>query len=219
MHLSYAPSTRIRGYFLNPYIFPCEFASHPHVSNLITCDCTVKLAMWNGGSTLRDFLLCLKGEPDTMIDNQNVLPDWKICVIMKAKYFTGRSARSAKEATLPLESTPNTAYSCLLTKFTEESQILQWIKRHGWPFVVKFNNVYLYGTIYIDSTSTQDIFMQRLYSFNFNTGYFCARQILIQLQRPKLCFIKRIYIFNFNKRKIFHLTKHIYSTLQVPGHR
>ena len=37
---------------------------------------------------------------------------------------------------------------------------------------------------YIHSTSTLDIFIQRLYSFNFNTGYFCARQIFIQLQRP-----------------------------------
>ena len=60
---------------------------------------------------------------------------------------------------------------------------------------------------YIDSTSTLDIFIQRLYSFNFNTGYFCARQIFIQLQRPKLCFRKRIYIFNFNKRKIFSFNK------------
>ena len=72
---------------------------------------------------------------------------------------------------------------------------------HGWPFVAKFNNVYLYATIYIDSTSTQHIFIQRLYSFNFNRGYFCARQIFIQLQRPKLCFMKRIYIFNFNKNR------------------
>lgn len=67
-----------------------------------------------------------------MIDNQNVLPDWKICVIMKAKYFTGRSARSAKEATLPLESTPNTACSCLLTKFTEESHADTTVNQETW---------------------------------------------------------------------------------------
>ena len=64
-------------------------------------------------------------------------------------------------------------------------------------------NVYLYATIYIDSTSTQDIFIQRLYSFNFNTGHFCARQIFIQLQHPKLYFMKGIYIFYFNKKNIF----------------
>ena len=46
---------------------------------------------------------------------------------------------------------------------------------YGWPFVAKFNSVYLYATIYIGSTSTQDIFIQRLYLFNVNTGYFCAR--------------------------------------------
>ena len=57
---------------------------------------------------------------------------------------------------------------------------------YGWPFVAKLLNVYFCATIYIDSTSTLDIFIQRLYSFNFNTGYFCARQIFIQLQRPKL---------------------------------
>ena len=44
----------------------------------------------------------------------------------------------------------------------------------GWPVVAKFNNVYFYATIYIHSTSTQDIFIQRLHSFNFNTGYFCS---------------------------------------------
>ena len=30
----------------------------------------------------------------------------------------------------------------------------------------------MYATIFIDSTSTQDIFIQRLYWFNFDTGYF-----------------------------------------------
>ena len=59
----------------------------------------------------------------------------------------------------------------------------------------------------IDSTSTLDIFIQRLYSFNFNTGYSCARQIFIQLQRPKLCFMKRIYLFNFNKKNLFLFNK------------
>ena len=93
---------------------------------------------------------------------------------------------------------------------------------YGWPFLAKFNNVYLYATIYIGSTSTQDIFIQRLliqrsstldifiqrlYSFNFNTGYFCARQIFIQLQRPKLCFMKRIYLFNFNQKKKISFNK------------
>ena len=78
---------------------------------------------------------------------------------------------------------------------------------YGWPFVAKFNNVYFYASIYIDPTSTQDILIQRLYWFNFDTGYFCARQIFIQLQRPKLCFRKRIYIFNFNKWKIFSFNK------------
>ena len=32
--------------------------------------------------------------------------------------------------------------------------------------------------------------------------------------------MKRIYLFNLaSTRKYFHSTKHIYSTLQVPGHR
>lgn len=78
---------------------------------------------------------------------------------------------------------------------------------YGWPFGAKFNNVYLYATIYIDSTSTQHIFIQRLYSFNFNRGYFCARQIFIQLQRPKLCFMKRIYIYSTSTKKIFSFNK------------
>ena len=74
---------------------------------------------------------------------------------------------------------------------------------------------------YIHSTSTQDTFcIQRLYSFNFNTGYFCSRQIVIQLQRPKLClWNKHIYLTSTKKKKHFHSSKHIYSTLQVPGHR
>ena len=54
---------------------------------------------------------------------------------------------------------------------------------YGWPFVAKFNNVYLYATIYIDSTSTQDIFIQRLYWLNFNTGYFHSTTIFIQFQQ------------------------------------
>ena len=52
---------------------------------------------------------------------------------------------------------------------------------------------------YIHSTSTRALFIQQISSFNFNTGYFCARRIFIQLQRPKLRFMERIYLFNFNK--------------------
>ena len=59
---------------------------------------------------------------------------------------------------------------------------------------------------YIHSTSTRTIFGQDKYLFNFNTDYFWARQIFIQLKRPKLCFRKRIYLFNFNK-KIFSFNK------------
>ena len=50
---------------------------------------------------------------------------------------------------------------------------------------------------YIHSTSTGALFLQQLYSFNFNTGYFCARRIFIQLQQ-----------------KYFHSTKHIHSTIR-----
>ena len=55
------------------------------------------------------------------------------------------------------------------------------------------------GRLSKNSTSTQDVFIQRLYSLNFRMGYFCARRIFIQLQRRKLCYTKRIYLFNFNK--------------------
>ena len=48
---------------------------------------------------------------------------------------------------------------------------------YGWSFVAEFNNVYLYATIYNDSTSTQHIFIQRLYSFNINNGYFHSTTI------------------------------------------
>ena len=65
---------------------------------------------------------------------------------------------------------------------------------YGWPFVAKFSNVYLYATIYIDSTSTQDIFIQRLYWVNFNTGYFCAKQIFIQLQQKNIFIQQNIFI-------------------------
>ena len=55
---------------------------------------------------------------------------------------------------------------------------------------------------YIHSTSTRALFIQQLiflYSFNFNTGYFCASRIFIQLLRLKLCFMERIYLFKFKK--------------------
>ena len=98
--------------------------------------------------------------------------------------------------------------------------------KYGWPVVAKFNNVYLYATIYIDSILTQDIFIQQLYWFNFNTGYFhsrtifiqlppgyfCGRQIFIQLQRPKLCFMKRIHFFSFNKKIVSFNKTHLLNS-------
>ena len=66
---------------------------------------------------------------------------------------------------------------------------------------------------YIDSTSTLDIFIQRLYSFNFNKGYFCARQIFIQLQRPKLCFMKRIYNYIQLQQKNIFIQQNIFIQL------
>ena len=65
---------------------------------------------------------------------------------------------------------------------------------YGWPFVAKFSNVYLYATIHIDSTSTQDIFIQQLSWVNFNTGYFCAKQIFIQLQQKNIFIEQNIFI-------------------------
>ena len=58
----------------------------------------------------------------------------------------------------------------------------------------------------IDSTSTQDIFIQRLYSFNFNTGYFHSTTIKITHSTSTLdIFIQRLYSLNFN-------TGYFYST-------
>ena len=149
--------------------------------------------MWNGGSTLRDFLLCLKGEPDTMIDNQNVLPDWKICVIMKAKYFTGRSARSAKEATLPLASTPNTACSCLLividTTVNQETWLAVCCKIQQCIFV--WNN---------------------LYWFNVNTRYFHSTTIFIQLQHG--LFLCKTNIYSTSTPKVMFYETNIFIQLQ-----
>ena len=85
--------------------------------------------------------------------------------------------------------------------FMQQSILIQLQHR-----IFSFNN-------YVDSTSTLDIFIQRLYSFNFNPGYFCVRQIFIQLRRPKLCFMKRIYIFNFNKKKYIFIQQNIFIQL------
>ena len=74
---------------------------------------------------------------------------------------------------------------------------------YGWQFVAKFNDVYLYATIYIDSTSTQDIFIQRPYSFNFNTGYFCARQKFYSTSTPKVMLYEANIIYSTLKKNIF----------------
>ena len=67
---------------------------------------------------------------------------------------------------------------------------------YGWPFVAKFNNVYLFATIYIDSTSKQDIFIQRLYWFNFR----------------RAIFVQDKYLFNFNAPSYVLWNEYIYST-------
>ena len=98
---------------------------------------------------------------------------------------------------------------------------------YGWPFVAKSNNVYLYAIIYIDSTSTQHIFIQRLYWFNFNTGYFHSTTLFIQLQHvlflcktniyststPKVMFYETNIYIQLQQKTYFHWAKHIYSTL------
>ena len=83
---------------------------------------------------------------------------------------------------------------------------------YGWPFVAKFNNVYLYPTIYIDSTSTQDIFSQRLYSFNFNTRYFHSTTILIQLQHG--LFLWKTNIYSTSTPKVIFYETNIFIQLQ-----
>ena len=60
---------------------------------------------------------------------------------------------------------------------------------YGWPFVAKFSNVYLYATIYIDSTLTQDIFIQRLIDST------STRAIIVQDK----------YLFNFNAQSFMKL--------------
>ena len=115
-----------------------------------------------------------------------------------------------------------------------------------------FSNLYLCSTSYIyiqhfififnkthfPSTSTQVIFIQQQYLFNFNPNYFYSTTIFVQLQ-PKLFsfnknnyststknnFIQQQYLFNFNPN-YFHSTKIIIQLQpkiisfnnKVPGH-
>ena len=82
---------------------------------------------------------------------------------------------------------------------------------YGWPFVAEFNNVYLYATIYIDSTSTQDIFIQRQHWFNFNTGYFHSTTIFIQLQHG--LFLCKTNIYSTSTPKVMFYETNIYIQL------
>ena len=63
---------------------------------------------------------------------------------------------------------------------------------YGWPLVAKLNNVYLFATIYIDSTSTQDIFIQRLYIdstfHSTSAGLFLCKTNIYSTSTPKVMF-------------------------------
>ena len=85
----------------------------------------------------------------------------------------------------------------------------------------------LYATIYIDSTSTQDIFIQRLHSFNFNIWYFHSMTSFIQLQHlifsfndfihstsTQDIFIQWLHSFNFNTG--YFCARRIFIQLQRP---
>ena len=66
---------------------------------------------------------------------------------------------------------------------------------------------------YIYSSSTQDIFIQRLHSFNFNTGYCLCKKNIYLTSKPKVTFYGT-NIFIQLQQKHFHSTQHIYSTLR-----
>ena len=63
-----------------------------------------------------------------------------------------------------------------------------------------------------DSTSTQDIFSQRLYSFNFNTRYFHSTTILIQLQHG--LFLWKTNIYSTSTPKVIFYETNIFIQLQ-----
>ena len=72
---------------------------------------------------------------------------------------------------------------------------------------------------YIDSTSKLDISFDDYIFIQFQHGPFLCKTNIYSTSMPKVMFYEANIGIQLQRKKYFHSTKHIYSTLQFPGHR